>query len=64
MPKMRTRKSAAKRFKVSGRGKIIYRKAGRSHFLTKKSAERKRRLAMPGVLPAGEAKKIRRALGV
>ena len=64
MPKQRTRKSAAKRFKVSGSGKIMYRKTGRSHILTKKSPKRKRELAVPGVLPAGEAKKVRRALGI
>jgi len=63
MPKMRTRKSAAKRFKISARGKVVYRQTRRSHLLTKKSARRKRRLALPGVLPAGEAKKVKRALG-
>lgn len=64
MGKPKTRKSAAKRFKVSGTGKIVYRSAGRSHLLTRKSPARKRRLQTPGVLPAGEAKKIRRALQV
>jgi large subunit ribosomal protein L35 len=62
MPKMKTRKSAAKRFKLSGTGKVVYRHTRRSHLLTKKSARRKRKLAQPGVLPTGEAAKIKRTL--
>lgn len=62
MPKMKTRKSAAKRFKLSGTGKVMYRHTRRSHLLTKKSARRKRHLAQPGSLPRGEATKIKRNL--
>jgi large subunit ribosomal protein L35 len=62
MPKMKTRKSAAKRFKLTGTGKVAYRHTRRSHLLTKKSASRKRRLATPATLPAGEARKIKRNL--
>ena len=42
MPKMKTRRSAAKRFSVTGSGKIKRNKAFRSHILEKKSPKRKR----------------------
>jgi large subunit ribosomal protein L35 len=43
MPKLKTKKSAAKRFKVTGSGKIMRRKAFKNHLLDHKSTERKRR---------------------
>ena len=46
MPKMKTHKGAAKRFKVTGGGKIMREKAFKSHILTKKDAKRKRRLGL------------------
>jgi large subunit ribosomal protein L35 len=45
MPKLKTRKSAAKRFKVTGSGKIMRRNTSRAHLLEHKSATRRRRLA-------------------
>jgi large subunit ribosomal protein L35 len=63
MPKMRTHKAAAKRFKVTGTGKVVFRHAFRSHQLTRKSAARKRRLQVPGVVAPGDAKQVRRQLG-
>ncbi len=42
MPKMKTKKSAAKRFKFTGKGKVKRNKAFKSHILTKKSTKRKR----------------------
>jgi len=45
MPKLKTRKAAAKRLRASGSGKIMRRKAFRSHLLEHKSSSRKRRLA-------------------
>lgn len=45
MPKLKTRKAAAKRFKATGSGKIVRRKAFKSHLLQHKSATRKRRLS-------------------
>lgn len=45
MPKLKTRKAAAKRLRASGSGKIMRRKTFRSHLLEHKSAARKRRLA-------------------
>ena len=44
MPKMKTRKAAAKRFKQTGTGKFMHNRAGGRHILTKKSAKRTRRL--------------------
>jgi large subunit ribosomal protein L35 len=44
MPKIRTNRGAAKRFKVTGTGKIMRRKGYARHILTKKSAKRKRKL--------------------
>lgn len=44
MPKQKTHKGAAKRFKVSGGGKVMRRHSMKSHILTKKSTKRKRRL--------------------
>ena len=44
MPKMKTNRSAAKRFKVTGKGGIKHRHAFKSHILTKKTAKRKRHL--------------------
>lgn len=45
MPKMKTKKAAAKRFKLTGGGKIMRLQAGGSHYMMKKSKGRARRLA-------------------
>ena len=45
MPKIKTNRAAAKRFKVTGTGKLKRNKAYKSHILTKKSTKRKRRQA-------------------
>jgi large subunit ribosomal protein L35 len=44
MPKMKTKKAAAKRFRVSGSGAIVRSQANKRHILTKKSSKRKRNL--------------------
>ena len=44
MPKMKTKKSASKRFSKTGSGKVKYNKSGNRHLSTKKSPNRKRRL--------------------
>ena len=63
MPKMKTHKGAAKRFKITGSGKVKRFKANKSHILTKKSANRKRRLRRPTLVNTrGEAKNIKRLL--
>jgi large subunit ribosomal protein L35 len=45
MPKLKTRKSAAKRFRATGSGKIVRRKAFKNHMLQHKSTSRKSRLS-------------------
>lgn len=62
MPKMKTRKSAASRYKVTGTGKIRYKKQGLRHILTKKSSKRKRKLRRPNTLSPVEVKKIKKLL--
>ncbi len=62
MPKMKTRKSAAKRLKQTGTGKFMYNKAGRRHILTKKSSKRKRSLSLRGIVKKSEMARIRIAL--
>ena len=62
MPKIKTHKGAAKRFKVTGSGKILRLKAYKSHILTKKNAERKRRLGKTQEVASSDKKKIRRLL--
>ncbi len=62
MPKLKTNKSAAKRFKITKSGKIKTHKAGRRHILGKKTRKRKRQLRRPGYLSGGDAKKMRRLM--
>ena len=59
MPKMKTRKAAAKRYKVTGSGKVRYKKQGLRHILTKKSTKRKRTLRHTGILSDAETKKAK-----
>jgi len=63
MAKMKTNKSAAKRFRVTGRGKVHRFKAYKSHILTKKSSKRKRRLRKPTLVSKAEERRIKRLLG-
>ena len=62
MPKMKTRKSAAKRYKVTGSGKVAYKKMGLRHILTKKSSKRKMGLRHAGILSDVEAKRAKSML--
>jgi large subunit ribosomal protein L35 len=64
MPKMKTDRGAAKRFKITGSGKIMRRKAFRSHLLEKKSSVRTRRLGREAEVTGGDAKQIKRLLGM
>lgn len=63
MPKMKTNRSAAKRFKVTGTGKIRRRKAFRAHLLEHKPTKRTRRLARGSEVTGGDAKHVKRLLG-
>lgn len=62
MPKMKTRKSAAKRLRVTGSGKVKYKKQGLRHILTKKSTKTKRNLRKAGVLSDSEQKRVQKLL--
>ncbi|MGI6037345.1 MAG: 50S ribosomal protein L35 [Limnochordia bacterium] len=62
MPKMKTHRGAAKRFKKTGTGKFRRNKAFKSHILEKKSAKRKRQLRKAGVVSAADEKRVRRML--
>jgi large subunit ribosomal protein L35 len=62
MPKMKTHRAAAKRFRVTRNGKILHRKATGNHMLTKKSGSRRRRVEGMSEVSA-ERSKIRRLLG-
>ena len=62
MPKMKTCRSAAKRFKVTGTGKLVRNKAYKSHILTKKSPKRKRNLRKSTVVDPTNVKNMKRAM--
>lgn len=62
MPKLKTNKAAAKRFRFTKKGKIKKRNAGRRHILGNKKRKRKRQLRRPGYLSKADARKIRRLL--
>jgi large subunit ribosomal protein L35 len=62
MPKMKTHRGAAKRFRLTGTGKVMRPKGSGNHFLIKKTSARKRRVS--GMAEVGpEAKTIKRLLG-
>ncbi len=63
MPKQKTNRSAAKRFKKTGTGRFKRNKAFRSHILTKKSAKRKRQLRKPTLVAKADEKRVKRLLG-
>lgn len=62
MPKMKTNRGAAKRFKASGSGKIMRRKAFTSHILTKKSTKRKRGLRLATEVDATNLRTVKKLL--
>lgn len=62
MPKMKTHRGAAKRFKKTGTGKIVRAHAFTSHILEKKSPKRKRNLRKSSVMHKTDAKRIERLI--
>jgi large subunit ribosomal protein L35 len=64
MPKMKTDRGAAARFQVTAGGKIMRRKAYRSHLLEKKSSVRTRRLKSDVEVSANDRRAVRRLLGI
>lgn len=63
MPKMKTNRSIAKRFRVTKKGKVKRYRAGGSHLLSHKRASRKRRLRKDGLVAGKQAITYRRLLG-
>ena len=64
MPKMKTHRGAAKRFKITNNGKVIRRKAGMNHILEKKPSKVTRRLKREAIAKPGDAAHIRQLLGL
>ena len=64
MPKMKTKSSAKKRFKLTGSGKIKRKHAFKSHILTKKSKVRKRALTQSTLVHKADVKNIKGQLGI
>ncbi|MBS6599837.1 MAG: 50S ribosomal protein L35 [Clostridium sp.] len=62
MPKMKTHRGAAKRFKKTGTGKLKRAKAFKSHILTKKTTKRTRNLRKTGYVSASEEKVMKKLL--
>ena len=62
MPKMKTPRGAAKRFRLTGSGKVRRNKAYKSHLLNSKSRKRKRNLRKATLIAAVEQKKIKRLI--
>ena len=62
MPKMKTKSSAKKRFKITGSGKIKRKHAFKSHILTKKSKKRKLKLTHDGLVHKNDEKNIKEQL--
>ena len=62
MPKIKTHSAAAKRFKLTGSGKIKRHHAGAAHILTKKSRKRKKRLADSALVADCDYARVRRML--
>ncbi len=62
MPKMKTCRAAAKRFKKTGTGKLRRNKAYKSHILTKKSPKRKRNLRKPAITDATNVTNMKKIL--
>ena len=64
MPKMRTRRGAAKRFKLSGAGRIKRNKANHRHMLIRRSNKAKRKMRQAGLVSSADRKLVKAMLGV
>jgi len=61
--KIKTKRSAAKRFKITANGKVMHKRSGTNHFGRRKRGNRQRALRIPNVLGPADAHRIRVALG-
>lgn len=64
MPKVKTKSSAKKRFKLTGTGKIKRKHAFKSHILTKKETKQKRNLTHTGLVDKADEKNVKRMLNI
>jgi len=64
MPKMKTRRGAAKRFKVAGSGRLKRNKANHRHMLIRRSNKAKRKMRQPGIISSADRKIVKALLGV
>ena len=62
MPKMKTRRAAAKRFKVTGSGRIKRNKANHSHMLIRRSNSAKRKMRQSDLVDSSEEKRVKRMI--
>lgn len=62
MPKQKTKSSAAKRYSLTGSGKVKHKKQNLRHILTKRSPKRKRQLRAAGFIAEADAARIRKQL--
>ena len=62
MPKMKTSRSSAKRFKLTGTGKLKRSKAYKRHILTKKTTKNKRNLRKPAMVDSTNVKNMKKIL--
>jgi large subunit ribosomal protein L35 len=63
MPKLKTRKSAKKRFRLTASGKLVRKQAGYSHMQRKKSNRRKRSLSQKALVSSSDKQRVLRMLG-
>ena len=64
MPKLKSHRGAAKRFKVTGGGKVMRRDSMANHILTKKTTKRKRRLRKPSQVQGKFARTVKNIIDV
>ena len=64
MPKMKTRRGAAKRFKLTGSGRIKRNKANHRHMLIRRSNKAKRKMRKAGLGSSADRKLVKAMLGV
>ncbi len=64
MPKMKTHRGAAKRFRKTAGGKVKRQRAYKSHILAKKTRKRKRRLRQGTLVAASDSRRVKRMLGL
>jgi large subunit ribosomal protein L35 len=62
MPKMKSNSGAKKRFRLTGKGKVKFKRAYHSHILTSKTTKKKRKQRRPAILSEADVKQVKRLL--